>query len=345
MKNKVCFISCWFGKLPEYFPVWLKTCSYNPDFDFLLLTDDKTTYQYPNNVKFIPFSKDAFLQRVKKRIDNKPSLQAAYRLCDYRPMYGIILSDEIEGYEYWGYCDIDVVFGSINKFLPFEEIKKYNAVFNGGHFSIVKNDSEMNTLFKQPGALFDYKTVIRKHAIFAFDETTGFQRIVRVNNINAKFGVPYIETESKYKQLRSRMEKSNPEYQAYYWEEGNLYRVKAERDQVFYQELTYIHLQKRKLSLIDPTVVNSEAFWITPTGYTSKIMMGFPSVDDVKRNNPYEGSEVLSSQATAYKKQKIAQLIKRTPFQIYVRIMQQKAGINAGDGVRPEMGWNVCNEV
>ena len=337
--SKVCFVICWFGKLPSYTPIWLKTCQTNKDYDFLLLTDDNVEYSFPSNVKHIFFSKETFLQRVKERIDPKPNLQEAYRLCDFRPMYGVILKEEVAVYDYWGYCDLDVVFGDISKFLPIEEVYKYEAVFNGGHFSLVKNTEKMNHLYRAKGALFDYKTVVRKHAIFAFDETTGFQSIARKNKINARFGVPYIETESKYYQLRSRMEKSNPDNQAFYWENGKLFRTKESNGQVFLQELTYIHLQKRKLSLLDDNVAQSSSFWITPTGYLSKNYIGLPSVIDIKTINPYEGNKRLEKQAAEYRRLKIKQLLKRNSFQLYVRVRQQLAGINAGDGKRNEMEW------
>ena len=337
--NKVCLIVCWFGKLPEYLPVWLKSCGSNPEFDFLLLTDDESAQGFPGNVKRMPFSGDAFLRRARERLDKRPNLKAAYRLCDYRPMYGVIFREELRAYRYWGYCDVDVVFGSLSKFLPPDEIERYDAVFNGGHFTVVKNSEEMNQLFMRPGALFDYRMVIRRHAIFAFDETTGLQRIARANNVNARFGIPYIETESKYRQLRSRMEKANPDYQAYYWENGALVRVKAEGEKVFIQEVAYIHLQKRKLRLIDPDVANGQAFWITPEGYAKKERLGIPTRQEIEQYNPFEGSAALSAQASAYRRSKIMSMLKRNPFQLYVRFMQQKAGINAGDGAREEMPW------
>ena len=337
--SKVCFIICWFGKLPSYTPVWLKSCSYNPEYDFLLITDCEDDFTYPANVKRISFDKERFIARVKERLTEKPSLEAPYRLCDYRPMYGVIFREELQGYDYWGYCDVDMVFGKITDFLSIEEVYRYDAVFNAGHFTLIKNDSKMNSLYKCDGAIFDYKTVMKKDAIFAFDETTGFQRIARFNKVNCKFGLPYIESESKYTQLRSRMESTNPDHQAYYWEKGNLYRVKSEEGKVGYQRIVYIHLQKRKLEMLDENLVDSDAFWITPRGFCTKDFIGLPNTEQIDAHNPYEGIEALQEQEQAYKKSKIKQIIRRSPFQIYVRLKQQRAGINAGDGVRGEMEW------
>lgn len=51
MKNKVCFVVPYFGKFPSYFDLFLKSCKYNEDFNWIIFTDDKEDYDYPNNVK------------------------------------------------------------------------------------------------------------------------------------------------------------------------------------------------------------------------------------------------------------------------------------------------------
>ena len=39
-RYKVCVIGVYFGKLPEYFNLWLKSCEYNKDIDFLIVSDN-----------------------------------------------------------------------------------------------------------------------------------------------------------------------------------------------------------------------------------------------------------------------------------------------------------------
>ena len=45
MLKKILIIP-YFGKFNNYFELWLKSCEYNTDFDWLIFTDDKTNYQY-----------------------------------------------------------------------------------------------------------------------------------------------------------------------------------------------------------------------------------------------------------------------------------------------------------
>lgn len=62
--SKICFIVIWFGKLPNYFEVWLKGAEKNSTIDFLLFTDQETEYTLPGNVrKYI-----TTLEEIKHRI-------------------------------------------------------------------------------------------------------------------------------------------------------------------------------------------------------------------------------------------------------------------------------------
>lgn len=340
--NRICLVICWFGKLPEYFPVWAKSCEFNSRFDFLLITDHTPSIELPINIKIIPFDKKALVKRIRERLVKTPSIEKAYRLCDFRPMYGVIFREELKQYDYWGYCDVDVVFGNIEHFLTIEDIMKYEAVFNNGHFTLIKNTDNMNHLFSKKGALFNYKTVMKNNATFAFDETTGIQRIARKNNVNALYGIEYVEADSKYKQLRSRMEESNPDIQGFYWENGSLYRVKAEDESIYFREIAYIHLQKREIVIKNPKVIESNSFWITPNGYDLKNYLGFPNKQDILKFNTFEGRENLYVQEKMYKKNKLKEIIKRNPYQIYVRIKQGLFGINAQDGNRRDIPWEKC---
>ena len=49
--KSICYIVPYFGKLPSGFQLWLMSCKMNPTIDWLIFTDDKTEYDYPENVK------------------------------------------------------------------------------------------------------------------------------------------------------------------------------------------------------------------------------------------------------------------------------------------------------
>jgi hypothetical protein len=87
-KLRVAYIVPYFGKFPKYFPIWLKSCEMNPTIDWLIFTDDKTSYQYPNSVKVQYISFDKLKSRIQKLFDFEIGLETPYRLCDFRVAFG-----------------------------------------------------------------------------------------------------------------------------------------------------------------------------------------------------------------------------------------------------------------
>lgn len=339
MAIKKCFIVCWFGQLPGYIDIWLKSCEYNRDFDFFFFTDAKIDKRFPSNVIVIPFSLEQFKRRAQQLTSKKVNLNSAYRVCQFRPAFGEIFREELTGYDFWGYCDVDLVFGKLSDFITDTLLEEYDAVLNGGHLSLYRNVERINKLYLGKGAVFDFDTVASHNAFFCFDEMMGIQRIAEFNNVKIKCLIPYIETEIKYRQLRSRLDKINPDDQAYYWEKGNLYRVKAENGQVLYQKQAYIHLQKRKIAIDTRAGAIGDAFWITPIGFENKPYLGKPQIEDVKRTNSYEGTRVLRHQSLEYKIRKVITILRRTPYQIYVRLVQEKYDVNHYQNSLEERPW------
>lgn len=336
--NKCIFIICWFGKLPAYFDIWLQTAKYNSKFDFLILTDDSYKNTLPDNVFFRKYSLPQFRERAKEVLKSQVSIKRAYRVCDFRPMYGLIFSEYITKYDFWGYCDLDLIFGNIDSFVTDKMLCDNDAIFNAGHFTLIRNIARTNNLFKQDGSVFSYKIVIKNDAIFAFDEFTGIQRIAHKTGLKAIFGIPYVDADAKYKQLTSRTAKVNPQNQAFYWEKGNLYRVILYKGKILYQNIAYIHMQKRE---IKETEISAESFWITPDGYYNKYYLGKPTERDILVMNPFDGVQEQRKMARGYKIRKIKEIFFRNPFQIYVRINQAMHGINAKDSVIDDDEWCV----
>lgn len=326
--NKCIFIICWFGKLPTYFDAWLKTVQYNSKFDFLILTDSLYEKKLPKNVYLREYSLLQFRERATEVLNSRVSIKKAYRVCDFRPMYGLIFQDFIFKYDFWGYCDIDLVFGNIASFVTDKMLNDYDAIFNAGHFTLIRNAEKTNTLFKQGGSLYSYQTVIKNDAVFAFDEFTGIQRIAHQTGLKAIYGIPFVDADAKYKQLTSRRAKTNPQNQAFYWEKGSLYRVQLHGNKISYQNIAYIHMQKRTIKNVE---IHNESFWITPDGYYDKYYLGKPTEKDILIKNPFDGIQEQKSMKKKYKIRKIKELFSRTPLQILVRIKQAMYGINAMD--------------
>ena len=165
---------CWQGNYPWYFPYFLHSCRYNPNIDFLIFTSiTDTKIELPPNVKTIPYSLKQFKTETSKKLGFKVTVESGYKLCDFKPAYGYVFSDYIKDYDFWGYCDIDLIFGNIRTFMTDELLNEYDIIsarhdYLTGCFALYRNNPEMRELFKQSK---DYRKVFTEPRNFFFDET------------------------------------------------------------------------------------------------------------------------------------------------------------------------------
>lgn len=263
MKNNKCiFIVPYFGKLPNTFPLFLKSCEENPKFNWLILTDDTSKYNYPSNVKVIKKNFSEFKKDIQKHFDFKICLDSYQKLCDYKPVYGLVLEKLIARYEFWGYCDIDVIFGRISDFLTEDILSKNDKFFQMGHCTVFRNTHENNRLFmrKYKGVL-EYKKSFTTNKVTIFDEVYGGSIDIddlfafyskKIYKRNVAFDIQpgvlgfqnanYDYNEKKYL------------YELHYWnklcvwDNGQVKRIFLENNEIKTLNYMYVHLQDRKIN-------------------------------------------------------------------------------------------------
>ena len=84
-----------------------------------------------------------------------------------------IFSNWIKNYDFWGYCDVDVIFGNIRTFMTDELLGEHDLIsarhdYLTGCFALYRNNPFMRELFKQSR---DYRKVFSEPRNFFFDET------------------------------------------------------------------------------------------------------------------------------------------------------------------------------
>lgn len=174
ISKNIALIIPYIGQLPWYFPYFLHSCRYNPSIDFFIYTDNPTENRdTPKNVKFIYYTLDEFNKDATKTLGFKIEIQHGYKLCDFKPAYGYIFSDRIKDYNFWGHCDIDIIFGNIRGFITEEILNEYDVIsarhdYLTGSFAIYRNVPSINRMFMQSK---DYKRVFTSPYNFYFDET------------------------------------------------------------------------------------------------------------------------------------------------------------------------------
>ena len=140
----------YFGKLPNYFDLWLESVRHNLDYNFLIITDEEIENNLPENVRVIKSSFEDLVKKIQSLYPFKISLKSPYKLCDYRPAYGEIFKEELVKYDFWGYCDVDLIFGSINHFTVHQQARRcggYNP-FNDYYIRKAVTEISVTAFFK-----------------------------------------------------------------------------------------------------------------------------------------------------------------------------------------------------
>lgn len=65
--EKIAVLSVYYGTLPPYYRLWLRSCEYNPTIDFYLVTDIAVE-NLPKNVHVIPLSFQEFHTLAEKKL-------------------------------------------------------------------------------------------------------------------------------------------------------------------------------------------------------------------------------------------------------------------------------------
>ena len=262
----LCFIIPYFGKLPKTMQIFLDSAACNEQYKWLLFTDDLGNYRYPENVHVQYMSFEQMQDRIQKAFSFPISIDTPKKLCDYKPAYGYIFQEELQEYQYWGYCDLDMILGKLDSFITNSYLARFDKVFTLGHMSIFRNVAEINTVFmkdlKSTRAKYtSYKDVFQNKSNLVFDEWP--ENIVNINVLAEQEGLrisgdwPMVDILPH----RSSFKESFFYYDDHRWSDGkgpnilvykNNNRIfKAWIDssgQVETQEVLYAHIQKRELS-------------------------------------------------------------------------------------------------
>ena len=143
--KSIIVILPYFGKLPNIFPFWLESCILNSSVDFLIATDQQINCK-ASNIKVIQSSLPNIKDKLERLLGMRVWLEKPYKLYDFRPLYKELFFEYVKDYDFWGYCDCDLIFGNIREFLTDELLNKKNYILGMGHFHIqsVENDKFEN---------------------------------------------------------------------------------------------------------------------------------------------------------------------------------------------------------
>lgn len=283
----VALIVCYYGEFPGYFPLWLESGSRNSMLDFILVTEnDVGNYPIPDNVHIVRESFEALRERFQRLFPFQISLEHPYKLCDFKPVYGQAFQEELKEYSFWGYCDIDMIFGNVEKYLTRDMLNSYEKLFMYGHFMLFRNNEKMRTLYQKSGSIYPYQKVLSTNAAFAFDEMLGMNKIAEKNGVK-------VYSESMCMDVGYSMPgflslDSTVKEEIFYKEGSGIYRACVSGDEVVITEYMYIHFSKKKPRLLFGGAVVPDSYYISMQGCRERLCRGVPDRDEIGEYTDYD---------------------------------------------------------
>lgn len=166
--KKIAIIFPYFGHLPVQYRMWRVSALANPTIDFMFFTDSDV--EPAGNIIVHKMCFDVFRQIVQSKFDFPVTLDRPYKLCEYKQAYGYILQQYIEQYDFWGYGDLDLIYGDLRHFLT-DEVLTRQFLLGWGHLTLLHNDADSNAYFmKQIEGYQNYKEAFTTTKITFFDE-------------------------------------------------------------------------------------------------------------------------------------------------------------------------------
>lgn len=170
--HSIALIILYFGKWPAWSNFFLKSCTTNSDIKFLIFTDNAPHLKSSKNIQFIDFNVNNFNELASHKLGLSLDVKQPYKICDFRPAFGLIFEDYFQGFSFWGHIDIDIIFGSISRFITKEILNYYDIItarkeYIVGHFTLFRNCARINQLFKESQS---YQTIFQSPDYMGFDE-------------------------------------------------------------------------------------------------------------------------------------------------------------------------------
>ncbi len=169
---KISILIPYYGTWPTWLYYFLKTCKSNPQFNWIFITDLTLPKELPSNISFINLSIEKLSRLAARKLGIQVDISHPYKLVDFKPTYGIVFGDLLRDSDFWGYCDIDLLFGNLSNFIDRSVLMNFDIIsphkhFFPGHFCLFRNKQKINTLYQ---TCSNWKEVLASPRCYCFDE-------------------------------------------------------------------------------------------------------------------------------------------------------------------------------
>lgn len=161
--KRIALVLPWVGKRPKYWELWRRSAA-GRCFDVVVV--EKTLED------FSLLANERLPGRVGP-VDAPLRLRSGYKLCDLRPMYGVLFAEALKGHDYWAFGDCDVLYGRqfdawVEKAIAADcDVATVQAEYCAGAFTLVRNCEKCNRLFER---IAGWRESLARSQVMALDE-------------------------------------------------------------------------------------------------------------------------------------------------------------------------------
>lgn len=184
-KHSIVLLIPYFGSWPSWFAFFLESCRHNEDINWIFYTDCPIPENAPLNIKFTRMSFAEYKKQVSDRLGIAFEPQSPYKLCDLKPAFGYIHENDIKEYDFWGFSDIDLVYGKLRDYFTTDKLSRYWLISThsrrvSGHFCLMRNNQKMRSAFMR---MKDWKRRLSDQEHYALDEGAFSRIFIRHKNL------------------------------------------------------------------------------------------------------------------------------------------------------------------
>jgi hypothetical protein len=174
----------YFGRWPHWMPFFVASCRANPDINWLLFSDCGELPDAPDNVQVRAIDFADYCRLVGARLGISFAPDSPYKLCDLKPALGFIHAEDLDGYDFWGFSDIDLVYGQLRRYFTDQRLARYELLSTherriSGHFCLLRNNKHMREAFR---AVEGWQSLMASPQHQAFDEAAFSRLFIRRKN-------------------------------------------------------------------------------------------------------------------------------------------------------------------
>ena len=165
-------ICVYFGRWPTWMNFFVETCKWNTDVHWRIYTDCGEPENDADNIKYVHTSFTDYKAFVRDRLAISFAPDDPYKICDLRPCFGHLHEEDIAAYPFFGYGDLDVIYGRISAF--YNEVKFHGCdVISShrerlsGHLAVFRNTSAIREAYKR---IPDYRQRLEAPTYLGLDE-------------------------------------------------------------------------------------------------------------------------------------------------------------------------------